>query len=293
MSITIAGLGRKIEGAKDLRSVVRTMKAVSASNLGQYEDSVRGLGEYYHSIELGLGVCLRNKTLEKTYQETNPTSGTFLVLVFGSDQGMVGQFNTSLGEFTQTTLADLGITSQVWTLGERMYEQLVGTNLSLAGNFKVPTSIKAIGSLVGEILLLREKQFDHNRIEGLYLIYNRPKTQEIYEPIAQRLLPLDHHWFQNLRDLPWPSTIHSEVVGNDTQTLSALIDEYLFISLFRACAESLASENASRLAAMERADQNIDDLLKDLNRTFHRLRKEGIDAELFDVIAGFDLLQSS
>jgi F-type H+-transporting ATPase subunit gamma len=73
-------------------------------------------------------------------------------------------------------------------------------------------------------------------------------------------------------------------------TLRALIREYLFISLFRACAESLASENASRLSAMERADKNIDDLLETLHSAFHRTRQAGIDEELFDVIAGFEAL---
>jgi F-type H+-transporting ATPase subunit gamma len=75
-----------------------------------------------------------------------------------------------------------------------------------------------------------------------------------------------------------------------TVTLRALIREYLFISLFRACAESLASENASRLAAMERADKNIDELLETLHGTFHRIRQAGIDEELFDVISGFEAL---
>ena len=79
-------------------------------------------------------------------------------------------------------------------------------------------------------------------------------------------------------------------MGGGTTTLRALIREYLFISLFRACAESLASENASRLAAMQRAEKNIDELLEDLNRTFHRLRQSGIDEELFDVVSGFEAL---
>ena len=72
--------------------------------------------------------------------------------------------------------------------------------------------------------------------------------------------------------------------------LRALTREYLFISLFRACAESLASENASRLAAMERANRNIDELLEQLHGTFHRLRQSGIDEELFDVVSGFEAL---
>ncbi len=78
--------------------------------------------------------------------------------------------------------------------------------------------------------------------------------------------------------------------GCGAATLAALIGEYLFVLLFRACAESLASENASRLAAMERADKNIAGLLEELQGSFHRLRQNGIDEELFDVIAGFEAL---
>jgi len=79
-------------------------------------------------------------------------------------------------------------------------------------------------------------------------------------------------------------------MGGGNATLRTLIREDLFVSLFRACAESLASENASRLAAMQRADKNIDELLEDLNVTFHQLRQSGIDEELFDVISGFEAL---
>jgi F-type H+-transporting ATPase subunit gamma len=79
-------------------------------------------------------------------------------------------------------------------------------------------------------------------------------------------------------------------MGGGDVTLRALVREYLFISLFRACAESLASENASRLAAMERADKNIDALLENLHGTFHRLRQSSIDEELFDVVSGFEAL---
>jgi len=75
--------------------------------------------------------------------------------------------------------------------------------------------------------------------------------------------------------------------------LGALICEYLFVSLFRACAESLASENASRLAAMQRADKNIDELLVTLQGSFNRLRQSSIDEELFDVISGFDALSKN
>jgi F-type H+-transporting ATPase subunit gamma len=59
MSDTTASLRRKINSAGDLQSVVRTMKALAASSIGQYEKSVRALADYYRTVELGLGACFR------------------------------------------------------------------------------------------------------------------------------------------------------------------------------------------------------------------------------------------
>lgn len=122
------------------------------------------------------------------------------------------------------------------------------------------------------------------------VVDNSPKTGAIYTPVNQRLLPLDDDWRRELAATPWPTGNLPEVMNDREQTLLALVREYLFVSLFRACAESLASENASRLAAMQRAEKNIDELLDDLNRNFHRLRQSGIDEELFDVVSGLEAM---
>ena len=79
-------------------------------------------------------------------------------------------------------------------------------------------------------------------------------------------------------------------MGAAPATLRALVREYLFVCLYRACAESLASENASRLAAMQRADKSIADSLETLRADYARLRQGTIDAELFDVTAGYEAL---
>ena len=109
--------------------------------------------------------------------------------------------------------------------------------------------------------------------------------------MAQKRLPLDAEWRANLSSQPWPTKFLPEVLGASSHTLRSLIREYLFISLFRACAESLASENASRLAAMGRAERNIGDLLVELQGDFRRQRQEGIDEELFEVISGYEALK--
>jgi F-type H+-transporting ATPase subunit gamma len=162
--------------------------------------------------------------------------------------------------------------------------------MPLMGLFAVPNSVQSITPLVGQIQIESEVHRAKGEYARVYVFHNRPMSGALYEPVSQRLLPLDAQWQQGLAKVPWPTRLPPEITCRGTVTLRALIREYLFISLFRACAESLASENASRLAAMERADKNIDELLTHLRGTFHRLRQAGIDEELFDVISGFEAL---
>jgi F-type H+-transporting ATPase subunit gamma len=292
MSDTTASLRRKIGGAGELQSVVRTMKAVAASSIGQYEQSVRALADYYRTVALGLGACFRDRGPAPLMAERHRQTGAGAIgaVVFGSDQGLVGQFNDVVADYALKTLATLPATPEVWAVGERVQARLADAGLPLLGHFTVPTSVKAITPLLGQILVESETRHSQGAVTDLYLFYNRPTSGAIYAPVSQQLLPLDENWRRQLAELPWPTGNLPEVMGSNTATLRALIREYLFVSLFRACAESLASENASRLAAMQRADKNIDALLEELNRTFHRLRQSSIDEELFDVIAGFEAL---
>jgi F-type H+-transporting ATPase subunit gamma len=292
MSDTTASLRRKISSAGDLQSVVRSMKALAASSIGQYEQSVRALADYYRTVELGLSICFRKSAQVALMTEGERRTGETAVgaIVFGSDQGLVGQFNDVVADFAVKTLAALPGKPQVWAVGERVQACLSDAGLPLVGLFAVPNSVKAITPLVGQILVESEKRHSQGTVTELHLYYNRPSPGTVYAPLGQRLLPLDESWRRKLAELPWPTGNLPEVMGGGTATLRALIREYLFVSLFRACAESLASENASRLAAMQRADKNIDELLEDLNGAFHRLRQSGIDEELFDVVSGFEAL---
>ncbi len=294
MSETTASLRRKVASAGDLQSVVRTMKAVAASSIGQYEQSVRALGDYYRTVELGLGVCLRGLGSAALIPEATRRTeeGGIGAVVFGSDQGLVGQFNDVVADYAIQALGTRSERAKVWAVGERVHSHVKDAGLPLAGFFAVPSAVRAIPALVGEILLAFEALSDQHEMFELHLFYNRPVSAAAYESVSERLLPLDEDWLRQRAKLPWPTGTLPEIVGGGIATLRALIREYLFVSLFRACAESLASENASRLAAMQRADKNIDELLEDLNRTFHRLRQSRIDEELFDVISGFEALRT-
>jgi F-type H+-transporting ATPase subunit gamma len=215
--------------------------------------------------------------------------GAVGAIVFGSDQGLVGQFNEVMAEFVEKTLTTLPGEKKIWAVGERMVGRLAEAGLPLAGQFTVPSSVAAITSLVGQLQMASETQKD-GECREVYVFHAKPASGALYEPVSQRLLPLDAQWQKDLAKIHWPTKNLPELFGQDEATLHAFIREYLFISLFKACAESLASENASRLAAMQRAEKNIDSLLTDLNRSFYRLRQSSIDEELFDVIAGFNAL---
>ncbi|MDD2540842.1 MAG: F0F1 ATP synthase subunit gamma [Desulfuromonadaceae bacterium] len=300
MSNSTASLRRKIDGAGDLQSVVRTMKALAASNIGQYEQSVRSLADYFSSIEAGLGVCFRKlgASEKRTESKRYDSSLEISAVVFGSDQGLVGSFNDNIADYAIKTLADLPGTHRVWAVGERVYAHLEDAGVPLSGLFAVPNSVRSITPLIAQILVDSESQrtsaamlmTDREKSAELHLFYNRPTSGAVYEPLHKRLLPLDLNWQRELASRSWPTKILPEVMGGTIETVRSLISEYLFVALFRACAESLASENASRLAAMQRADKNIDELLEELGGTFHRLRQSGIDEELFDVISGFEAL---
>ncbi|QDU98925.1 F0F1 ATP synthase subunit gamma [Lignipirellula cremea] len=295
MSESTASLRRKISGAGDLQSVVRTMKAMAASSIGQYENAVHALADYYRTVELGLVACLREvgPTASLPASKGPAAARPIGAVVFGSDQGLVGQFNDVIADNAIQVLAALPGQPQVWAVGERVHARLTDAGLPPAGLYGVPSSVQAITPLVGQILIDCESHLGQSAIAEFYLFHNHPKSGAVYAPVSQRLLPLDEDWRRGLAERHWPTRNLPEVLGGGTETLAALIREYLFVSLFRAGAESLASENASRLAAMQRADKNIDELLEELNVTFHRLRQSSIDEELFDVISGFETLSSA
>lgn len=127
-------------------------------------------------------------------------------------------------------------------------------------------------------------------ISRLLVYYNRRTSASSCEPRRLQLLPIDPRRLEHWRDEPWQSRSLPTFVTERRRLLSRLIQQYLFVSLFRACAESLASENASRIAAMQAAEKNINERLDDLRSSFNRLRQSAITDELLDTVTGFEAL---
>ena len=233
MSGSTESLRRKISGAEDLEGVVRSMKALAASSIGQYEKAVQSLNEYYRTVELGLAACLHQaRPVPRARSGRSSQKGTIGAVVFGSDQGLVGRFNEAIVEFvTRTLKASPGKITKVWAIGERAHSLLTDSGLKPAGLLSIPISINAITPLVGQILIEIEAAQERGDVEKIYVFHNRPKPGASYDPVSKQLLPLDHVWQDKLAAMPWPTKILPEVIEGTVSPLSAFIRGYLFVLL--------------------------------------------------------------
>jgi F-type H+-transporting ATPase subunit gamma len=287
MSGNMQSLQHRIGGVGDLESVVRAMKALAASSIGQYEKAVTSLDDFYRTVELGLSVCLRQTGPAEEVRSGGPVG----VVVFGSDQGLVGRFNEAVVELVTATLkTQTGRVHQLWAVGSRVDALLTDAGPGPVELFAAPSSVHAITELVGRLLVGIESARERGEVTEVFVFHNRPKSGDTYQPVCRQLLPLDRKWQIHLAGKPWPSKMKPQTLDGTALALRGFIRGYLFVLLFQACAESLNSENASRLAAMQRAEKNIKDMLGNLNQKFHRERQASIDEELFDVVSGFEAL---
>lgn len=288
MSETQEQLGRKLQTAEELLSIVRVMKAYAASAVGPYMKAVASLEGYAETIEGGLSLCLRRSPrLAEPGARRGPSSTA--LIAFGSDQGLVGTFNEQLARFLERHLAERANGVRLWVVGERLQAQLRERMARPMTGRSVPESVAGITPLITDLISELEQQ-GGPPFGSLLIAHHQPVSSMRYEPRVQQLVPFDPAWLEGLKKRPWPTREVPEVPFGARRTFWALVREYLFISLFRACAESLASENVSRLAAMTHAEQNVRDQLGMLRSAFNQQRQQAISDELFDIIAGVEAL---
>jgi len=291
MSGTIESLTRKISGAADLEAVVRSMKALAASSIGQYQKAVHSLDEYATTVELALTRAFGRLDQATTRQKQDHKRST------ASEQLSLARTRDSLDGSMNWSWNMPSKRSKLCPAQSRRYglSENAFTPFWPIPECRQPDLARAS---VGQChCRARRADSDRCRISararrsgGGISVPQPPKSGSVYDPVGKRLLPLDLAWQKQLAAAPWPTKLPPEVIQGTTSPLRAFIREYLFVLLFQACAESLASENASRLAAMQRAEKNIDGILEDLNLKLHRIRQESIDEELFDVISGYEAL---
>lgn len=284
-------LKRTIDTVQDIQSIVRTMKALAAVSIYPYERAIDSMRNYSRSIELGLQVLLAERAAVAEARERQPTDVG--IVVFGSDRGLCGRFNEDIAEFTLTTLASENIALErrhVLAVGARAEARLREAGQPVHESFFVPGSVAGITATVQAILQQIDTWRAQHTVAKVLLFYNRQLGGQRRHPELSQLLPLEFTRFQGSNAPRWPSRSIPTYSMQRAELFASLVRQYLFVWVFRACAFSLASENAGRLAAMQAAERNISERLLELSNTFSQERQETITAELLEVVSGFMVL---
>ena len=290
---TTEALKRKIQSAQDLLSVVKTMKALAAVSIRQYQRAVESLNEYNRTVEMGLQIALKKMTRDIP-RVKKASMNRIGAIVFGSDQGLCGQLNALIVNHALDEMKALGVRKEnrsVICVGSRPADILADSGQRIMEILDTPSSTAGITPMVQDITVLLEEWRFKKQIEHVYLYYNEYISGANYHPKTLRILPVDQAWLDNLQKKKWESKTLPMFTMDWGGLFLSLIREYLFVSLYRAFADSLASENASRLAAMQNAEKNIEERLEELFGHFHSQRQMVITEELLDIVAGFEALE--
>lgn len=285
---SLEGIQKKIKTVHELLSVVKTMKSLAAVNIRQFEGAVASLEEFNRTIDMGWQVLFRDQsTVPRERKE-----GVVILFVFGSDQGMCGQYNESIIEFArQFASKNSSGNSKIffWSMGERIRAGLE-EQYRIAEHFNLPGSIQGINEHVGKIILQIDSWQQKAGIQSMHIFHNKIMSGGIYQPVQKQLFPLNEDWFNAYKEQKWPTKCLPKPGIAFNTFFSSLFQHYMFGALYRAFAQAMASENAARLAAMQAAEKNILELEEDLQARFRETRQSTITAEMFDIISGFEAL---
>lgn len=290
---TLESLSDALDTTGDIQSIVRTMKALSAASIRQFEQAEEALGDYAHTIELGLTALLherRDRGLPLPRTGVAGTSRTALIVI-GSERGLCGRYNETVARHAldridrpDTLLAVIGL---------RAAARLESAGHGIDKLFTLPGSAAGLSDLVQSVIVQSDRWQREGGIGRIRVVHNRREGRTLARPVERQLLPLPDAYLKSLLDAPWPGPGLPFIRMSPPALLSWLVQQRLFVSLYRALAEALASEHATRLAAMQGAERNIAERREDLMQAYRVRRQETITRELMDVISGFEAVSTA
>ncbi|MGB3247092.1 MAG: FoF1 ATP synthase subunit gamma [Sulfitobacter sp.] len=293
MAQTLETLTRRTDTLQSIRSIVHTMKTLSAINAVPYENASRAIDTYHATVLRGFRAFLHhNGPLAAVSNQT----ATHVLIAFGSDHGLCGNYNEVLAAEVLANPIACDTTAsapRILCVGAQMNDALLGRGARPESVFLPSASADGIGRLASDIVthLDEIRCRDPQREIAVTLGYTRRAPQGLQLPVCEILLPLAPDLLEGLADSRWNSRSLPDFTLPADVLLAALIRSHLFASVFRAAAEALVTENAARLAQMQQAEQSVDDRLEVLKADTRAVRQTEITNELMDVVIGFEALR--
>lgn len=274
---------RQIQSIEGLENIIHSMRSLAATYLGRAEERLDGVRVYAGTIGRAIEDCLRGRDIALPNNEGKNTA----ILAFFSEQGLCGRFNEVMAEAAAKSAATVE-SPQFIAIGRRGPALLRRGELDILAELPSTTSPDGVDAFIQRIAKSVFTLHQRGAFAQMYLLYARYLSPGRIEPRFERILPLD---LSPWRTAEYARTSPPHLALGRLQLLRELVNEYTFITLYRAFTESLAGENGMRLQSMEAAKSNVADKLEELRLHERIQRQNEITEELLDVVTGAEALK--
>lgn len=283
-------LKKRIKTTNDLYGIVTTMKLLSSVSVGQYEKALVSLNQYTQTISLAFQGLFRQEFFSLPNTSNHQKSGKTLVIVIGSDNGLVGRFNWELVQEVkkESPLASM----KLITIGKRLSTSFFSKGLKPDFSYSNSNTLSEISSLADTILTKVNQLISADNFEKVLLFYNK-KENNSFQAQKLQLLPFSEEILKQLKETPWSGRMLPLINPENETLFSALSQEYLIVFLVQALTSSLACEHYIRMLHMQQAEKNIEKKLAQLDLIYQQERQNQITNELIDIVSGAQAMNSS
>jgi len=286
-------LKKRITSVKSTQKITKAMKMVAAAKLRKAQENAekgRPFSEKMNNIIVNLSNSISDKDNASKFLVGTGKDAVHLCVVITADRGLCGGFNTNICRKAKNYFEKIlkeGKTLKIFTVGSKGHDQLkrmYGDYIIERVNFKGYKKITYKESeQIGEkiIKLFNESQFDVCKI-----FYNKFKNVITQIPQAQKIIPIEN---KKKNEEKTPDNFY-EFEPEENDILDNLLPRNISTQIFKAFLENAASEQGSRMTAMDSATRNAGDLVDRLTITYNRSRQAAITKELIEIISGAESL---
>jgi len=286
-------LKKRIKSVKSTQKITKAMKMVAAAKLRKAQENAekgRPYSKKMQNIILNLTRSISDpKNAPKLLSGTG-NDKTYLCVVLTADRGLCGGFNTNICKLAKTSFKKI-LNEQknlkIITVGSKGFDQIkreYGKYVVKKYSFKEKKQItfKEADTVGNEIIRL----FNQNEFDKCILFFNNFKNVITQIPQAQQIIPVDNKSSESKEEnfLPY------EFEPDEDEILEDLLPKNISTQVFKAFLENAASEQGSRMTAMDNATRNAGDLVDKLTVNYNRSRQASITKELIEIISGAESL---
>ena len=286
-------LKKRIKSVKSTQKITKAMKMVAAAKLRKAQENAekgRPYSKKMQNIILNLTRSISDpKNAPKLLSGTG-NDKTYLCVVLTADRGLCGGFNTNICKLAKTSFKKIlneKKNLKIITVGSKGFDQIkreYGKYVIKKYSFKEKKQItfKEADTVGNEIIRL----FNQNEFDKCILFYNNFKNVITQIPQAQQIIPVDNKSTKSQEEnfLPY------EFEPDEDEILEDLLPKNISTQVFKAFLENAASEQGSRMTAMDNATRNAGDLVDKLTINYNRSRQASITKELIEIISGAESL---